>query len=235
MQGLMASRIQLVLKRGFSASTSFPQNIQFTRSHAKVVLQPGSVSVDGTLGPVESVVADSVLRMRVGPSAHASQSIGDVTGIEIAKTNGWNSPDAPLVNIEWEGYGQSEGDELYHTVWHNISGITPLSLPFPARVRKVNPTAKSNPDRLDFEMDECSNRGWIVEVEAKAADALPHLLDVNRYLDILHAAEEKIQSIGTISFDEAQERLSPAPKLQMQSKEWCSSVSEQGRQQQNII
>ena len=84
-------------------------------------------------------------------------------------------------------------------------------------------------------MDECSNRGWIVEVEANAADALPHLLDVNRYLDILHAAEEKIQSIGTISFDEAQERLSPAPKLQMQSKEWCSSVSEQGRQQQNIM
>lgn len=168
-------------------STVVPEHICFTRNHVKVVLQPGIVT-DGGMGLVDSIVAHRALRMRVGPSAHAATAIGDVTSMSTAPLGGAVSPTSALANISWEGYGWTEGDELYHTVWRNISGTTPLSLPFSARVRGVNPATVRDPDSIDFDRNECPDRGWVVEVEAKAEEALPHLLNAERYEALLRGS-----------------------------------------------
>ena len=157
-------------------------SVRYTESHSRVVLTPGTAGcLDGSLGAVSHVVADSTLHLRVGPSAHAATRIGDVVGVSTATPGQAVGAGETVAKVAWEGYGQSEGDELYHTVWTNIEGTAPITLPFPATITHVNPAATADPDSLDFEIEEDVEKGWIVEVKAKAADALPHLLDGGRY------------------------------------------------------
>ena len=70
----------------------------------------------------------------MGPAARLGESIGDVTAVEVPTPGEIVDPFTPLCTISWEGYGQTEGDELYHTVWSNVEGTTPVTLPFRVKV-----------------------------------------------------------------------------------------------------
>ena len=227
------------------SSTSVPEHICFTKNHMKVVLQPGMVTTDGGLGAVDSIVSARALRLRVGPSAHAATAIGDVTSMSTAPLGEAVAPASALADIHWDGYGWTEGDELYHTVWHNVSGTTPLSLPFPARVRGVNPAAVGDPDSIDFERNECPDRGWVVEVEAKAEEALPHLLGAERYQAMLqgssladiHGGEEGLvfEEPGSISFRDPVAKAAAAGTAKAaEAQAAVKAASEEGARQQHV-
>ena len=93
------------------------------------------------------------------------EAIGDVTAITTSlEPNAHVQAEALMAVIKWEGYGISDGDELYHTTWENVEGELNLSLPVPARFLRLNP-----------EIHEISKHGfhsrptWVFEFEADAA------------------------------------------------------------------
>ena len=134
--------------------------------------------------------------VRVGPSEALGMSIGDI--VKEAKTPLQQGPIAartPLLRLDWEGYGQTEGDELYHTVWNNIEGSFDLRLPFACeRVVRFNDDALGDLESLLFDDDENMDAGWLVEVElASEDDLLPHLVprdQVSKGLEALGFNEE---------------------------------------------
>jgi len=42
-----------------------------------------------------------------------------------------------LIRIQWEGFAQTEADELYHTVWENIEGTESLLAPIAGTILRI--------------------------------------------------------------------------------------------------
>jgi hypothetical protein len=67
------------------------------------------------------------------------------------------------MTLHWEGYHQSEGDELYHTVWDNVEGSYDIAAPFPCVIVAVNDAELSDGSLvIDDDMDP--TRAWLLEV-----------------------------------------------------------------------
>jgi hypothetical protein len=75
----------------------------------------------------------------MGLTRHAQDNVvrGDIDSVEITRS----SSGVDEVDIKWSGLQQSEGDELYHVVWSNISGAMRVALPPNVRVFAHGPPA----------------------------------------------------------------------------------------------
>jgi glycine cleavage system H lipoate-binding protein len=147
--------------------------LSFTATHVKVTEQ--DISLDKkTWGALEAIVASSKARIRMGLSEQAAATIGDVTKIKAPRVGDVISKSSSAVDFHWEGYGQSEGDELYHTAWTNLAGVYNVRLPFDCKVVGVNDVLL-RPRQLSVEDD------WLLELEVDVGEALPFLLDADEY------------------------------------------------------
>ena len=126
--------------------------IRFTRSHL-VVYQTAKTSV-----------------FRIFPSAFLGARIGDVSkvhrSIEIGK---WANAQDTLLTLQWDGFRQTEGDELYHTQWANVNGVTHVTMPMDVKLVKLNEAALEAPEALEFN-DDLDTNMWLAEVEIGSED-----------------------------------------------------------------
>ena len=98
--------------------------------------------------PIESAAN----RFRIGLTARGMQDVGEITAIKPPASA------EDVVAIEWEALRISDGDELYHTTWANVSDT--LEVRWPAAIR--GRVAAINSDAHLASLDESS---WLVEVE----------------------------------------------------------------------
>ena len=144
--------------------------VSFTKTHIRVTQES-----DGTA--------------RIGPSAHLGSGIGDVTEVRLTEPLGSRvAALKPLVQLEWEGYKQSEGDELYHTIWETLSGTEVLALPFPAKVLAVNPEALTSPATLCFDQYHID---WLFHIDGVDEE---HLLSCAEYKAFIASEEASISA-----------------------------------------
>ena len=75
----------------------------------------------------------------MGLTRHAQDAVvlGDIDSVEITRSS--NGVDE--IDIKWSGLQQSEGDELYHVVWKNVSGSMRVALPPNVSVSAHGPPA----------------------------------------------------------------------------------------------
>lgn len=125
---------------------------------------------------------DALARIRVGPSEIAAKNIGDISKVNVHVKVGDRLLKAEsAMDLHWEGYKQSDGDELYHTVWDNVNGVFHFKLPFDCVVVKLNNEALENLESLSFDNDKNIDKGWLLEVDVNVADTLPVLMDEGDY------------------------------------------------------
>ena len=116
--------------------------------------------------------------MRVGLTDRALDDIGDVEAVVQLATIGKSVARASgLLRIDWEALHISDGDELYHTRWANVSGDHILSAPIAGTVAAVNADALQR-SRLGgvLNADE-----WLVEMELSEGTNLSHLVSAQKY------------------------------------------------------
>ena len=130
-------------------------------------------------------------RLRIGPSEFAASSIGDITRIELAAglEVGTQLARGDLAAaMYWEGYKQSEGDELYHTVWENIAGVFDFRAPFDCVLVGFNKSGFDNPDKeLCFDDDiasEMNPQVWLAHVKRPSSSSLQRLENIIIFLSI---------------------------------------------------
>jgi len=106
----------------------------------------------------------STIHARIGPSERAAMAIGDVVSSSIKASVGHAlRPGDLAMTLHWEGYHQTTGDELYHTVWNNVEGNYDYVAPFPCTVVAINETELSD-GSLVFDDDLDPNRAWLLDV-----------------------------------------------------------------------
>lgn len=134
------SLVTTVLRcRTFTSSIPAPHIIYFDRDSRVRVATNDDISSARTI------------RLRVGPSEAASVAIGDIQKVNVHVVPGNKLPRGQsAVELLWEGYSQTEGDELYHTVWGNIEGVYKFTLPFDSIVVRLNPELVDRPRELRF-------------------------------------------------------------------------------------
>lgn len=112
--------------------------------------------------------------LEVGLTKRGVEDIGDVSSILLER-----DPDesfnegADLLRIKWEGHSITAADELYHTAWESIDGVTKLKSPVAGTIKS---TDIGNPwiDADDYLLR-------IAASEKSIADAFPKLMDEEAY------------------------------------------------------
>jgi len=104
------------------------------------------------------------VRARIGPSEMAAMAIGDIVSYSLKASVGqaFHLGDL-MITLHWEGYHQTTGDELYHTVWSNVEGSYDYKAPFPCTVVVVN-EAELSDGSIVFDDDLDPNRAWLLDV-----------------------------------------------------------------------
>ena len=111
-------------------------------------------------------------RTLLGLTDRGLQDIGDATAVTF-------DHDDVLVRIEWEALHISDGDELYHTTWANITDTKLVLSPFPSAT-----IAKANEHLSQRIESGIESTDWLVELALdepceRAFDAAGLLLDVD--------------------------------------------------------
>eukprot|EP00978_Attheya_sp_CCMP212_P001176 scaffold2447_cov53-Attheya_sp.AAC.4 len=91
--------------------------------------------------------------VNVGLTDRALDDIGDVLSMDsllsssAANNNDMSNDNAnegivvergqTMMEIKWDGHAITSADELYHTVWENIEGMTPIQSPVSGLLQKV--------------------------------------------------------------------------------------------------
>lgn len=117
-------------------------------------------------------------RYRVYPSHLLSSQIGTIVKCSSSPV-GALPAFSTLVAIDWTGYSVSNGDELYHTIWKNVDGVTLLRLPFAVQVVASNVEALNLGKKLCF--DDFDANSWLIEVACDDHAATEQLLSVSQY------------------------------------------------------
>lgn len=97
------------------------------------------------------------------------------------------------MRIDWEAMKISDGDELYHTRWANVSGDHTLSAPVDGTVAAVNAGALQR-GRLGGVLDADE---WLVEMTVAEGTDLSHLVNEEAYEERAYADESG--TFGTTS------------------------------------
>lgn len=114
--------------------------------------------------PATEQAQKSPIHARIGPSEWAAMAIGDVVRCSIKASVGQAlQPGDLAMTLHWEGYHQTTGDELYHTVWNNVDGTYDYAAPFPCTVVAIN-EAELSDGCLVFDDDLDPNRAWLLDV-----------------------------------------------------------------------
>jgi len=138
----------------------------------------------------------------MGLTSHGLRDIGDVTAIALSPSVAASplhigkpvAKDAPLLCLDWEGYGISSADELYHTTWENIDGVYEVTSPVSGVLEDVRvlDSSRESIDETDVlavvvskrEEVEQVVRGWVEEEEYRK------ILDENK----LEGAGERLKA-----------------------------------------
>ena len=122
------------------------------------------------------IMADA--RCRIGLTRRGLEDVGEATAIEFSSPVGHRecSVDAVLFGIDWEAMKISDGDELYHTTWANITGRKRVYWPVSGTVASVN-EALSVPN--------IEEKDWLVELILDCDLQSTSLLTESEYLKVV--------------------------------------------------
>ena len=122
------------------------------------------------------IMADA--RCRIGLTRRGLEDVGEATAIEFSSPVGHRecSVDAVLFGIDWEAMKISDGDELYHTTWANITGRKRVYWPVSGTVASVN-EALSVPN--------IEEKDWLVELILDCDLQSTSLLTESEYLRVV--------------------------------------------------
>ena len=135
--------------------------------------------------------------VRVGLTERGLDDIGDVEAVEhIAVVGKSVARASALLRIDWEALRISDGDELYHTRWANVSGHHTLSAPIDGTVAAVNADALQR-GRLGGVLDADE---WLVEMNLTEDTDLGHLMSAEEYAG-------RVCTQGSGAFGETSESL----------------------------
>jgi len=67
-------------------------------------------------------LGEGLWSIRVGMTSHGLDELGDITSVNVVSRKSTVKSGQDLLELEWEGFIQTEADELYHTVWGSIEG-----------------------------------------------------------------------------------------------------------------
>lgn len=163
------------LSRALSATSSKVQTLYCARTHAW--LQPRANNV-----------------VRVGLTEHALEDIGEVESVtHLIRVGESAESGAELLRIDWEALRISDGDELYHTRWANITGDHTLAAPVAGTLVAVNDEALQRGHLGGF----LESEEWLVELELAAQSDLSKLLSGDQYE--AHASTRGAGKFGTSS------------------------------------
>jgi len=153
-------------------------------SHQKLVCPRQHVWFRSVVAHPQSPSSAAVVRIELGLTQHGLDRLGDVTKIVTSSTFGdglWLECGDTLLSIEWEGHCISSADELYHTVWDNVEGSTPIVAPLSCRLVG----AMSDDDEMDFNTTEMDEDDVVATLEATADEwqrqAAARLISMNEY------------------------------------------------------
>ena len=78
---------------------------------------------------------------RVGLTDHVLEAhvLGDIDSVSISGTS---------IKVHWSGLKMSEGDELYHTIWEEASGVHKIELPVQGDAGVVLDSASTKTDEI---------------------------------------------------------------------------------------
>ena len=148
-------------------------------------------------------VAHDGNRCRIGMTNRGLQDIGDATHVSSATVGAAGKPSEPLLRIEWEAMKISDGDELYHTTWANISGCK--SVPWPpvsATVVAINVDLIHSVEGGSAPMET----QWLVELALDDVDAV--LGSSSPYLDaVAYQKAVALQGVGPFADEDDCDRL----------------------------
>ena len=94
----------------------------FGSDHEDILVRVGPTPVFSRSSPFPSNYNYDIDRVDVQASP---QERTDILKGNLLPT----SPDSVIMKIAWSGYKISDGDELYHTVWENASGVVDIKRP----------------------------------------------------------------------------------------------------------
>ena len=136
--------------------------------------------------------------VEVGLTDRGLQDLGDVESIQLVKrVDDSVHVNQEVLKIHWDGHIITAADELYHTVWENVSGV--YSIPTPARgtidqlfgQRRVS--VGTDPDSAGhatagtaqtFNVSAIDEDDILMTIRTDAAslqDAIEHLVDEEEY------------------------------------------------------
>ena len=130
--------------------------------------------------------------VRIGLTRRHQEDIGDVVAITAkAKPGDVVTAYASLVQIDWDAFQISDGDELYHTTWANVEGEAMLKAPWYGVIAAVNIPTVSIAGGADLDS---------LTIEMEAMELPKHLVNEVSYLEQC--------GVGRFGSEDAEERLS---------------------------
>ena len=103
-------------------------------------------------------------KYRIGFTRRGLESLGSVIDYTLKADNSTIQKDDTLIKFNWQGYGHTECDELYHAVWDTKEGILEFRSPLSGTVTGYNNKELHNPIEED----------WLVEITSNDATQLQH-------------------------------------------------------------
>ena len=213
----------------------------FSRDHYSVELVGGSVSASGdalvrigvtpaftTLPPFPSNDSFDIERVDVEASAQERT--------EMLKGNLLSTdPSSVIVKIFWSGYKISDGDELYHTVWENSSGVVEIRRP-----SEVPKDSKFDLHSFNFEhigrVGQTTLTHWLFTARTSPTllDALMTTDEYLEYTERLNSAEEVEEHEGYSGYGlDGDTTLNDMEKLKTELRRRSGSGSGSGAKESN--
>ena len=134
---------------------------------------------------------------RIGLTDRALDDIGEVEAVQNLVSMGESVDiNAEMLKIDWEAMSISDGDELYHTRWANITGSHFLKAPVAGEIVAVNDAAL----RVGKYGGVIDADAWLVELSLENGADLSHLCNADEY-------EEKARESGGGAFGASDDTL----------------------------
>jgi hypothetical protein len=112
--------------------------------------------------------------LEMGLTKRGVEDIGDVSSILLERDPEESlSEGEDLLRINWDCHSITAADELYHTVWETVDGVTKLKSPVAGTIRATdigNPWVDADDSLLS-----------IAASEKSIANAFPNLMDEDAY------------------------------------------------------
>ena len=151
------------------SSRASTKGARFTATHECV----RATTINGRTMTCEIAMADG-----------AFEAIGDARLVEaVTAVGALARRGETLARVTWSGFARTAGDELYHSVWTNATGVREVKAPFDCVVKRFNEKAMRDAYR-----EVRGPETWLVEVEAKNGE-LSTLLDEDEYEKVLEREE----------------------------------------------